>query len=337
MGKIGSNIVHIDFLLIDTCTLFLCICICRSILRSSLRSLVIIFANFLDDSIFHLLSLILPNLFFLFPLFPLLFFRFLLRTSRLIQRSKVDLSDYINLRDKLRLTDFKHIVFLFLRFSYLGSNRLLFCFLLFYHRGRFHFRLFFFYFFHLFFFYDRLRLFHSRLGLFSNHRLRFFYRLRFGSRNNHFFLLSFYNNWFHHICFFLLSHGNRLLWLRLRLWFRFLCRFFYRFLFSSPVIQFIQINFSDRFKLRACIFRNNRLDNILRLRLLGLFLITIDRYRCLVTILVLTLLDKTLRFNPKVFVSAELFHEYSILLLGNFGIGVCLNGIPLLLQEFNYR
>ena len=50
-----------------------------------------------------------------------------------------------------------------------------------------------------------------------------------------------------------------------------------------------------------------------------------NRNRCLITILILTFLNETLRFKSKVLIRTKLFYEYSVLLLANFCIRISLN------------
>ena len=285
MCKVGSHIVDIHLLLINADALFLSICI-GIFFRSTFSNLTVVFTDLLDNSIFHLLSLILTLFFLFFAFFPFLLFRFFLRTGRLVQSSQVNLADHINLGYKFRLTNLENILLLLLGCNRLRSFHFRLCLFFFCHfRHHLHLRFFLFHFFHYFFFYYR------RLRLFYHYRLHlFFHRFRLYDRCYDFFFLHLGDNRFRCLLFFLLFsyHRSGLLSLRLRLLFRFAYRFFFYF----PV-EFIQINFSDRFKLRTCIFGNDCLDNIIRLRLLRLLFVTIDRHRRLITILVLTFLDKT--------------------------------------------
>ena len=294
-------IVDIHLFLVNADALFLAVGIV------AIFRLIIVTTNLLDNGFLHQLLLILALLFFFFTLFPLFLFRFLLRTCRLIQRSKVYLSDDVNLRYKLRLMYFEYFFFFFFIFrnSFFGCsgsrlrvrNRYGFC----SHRRCF------------FFFCRRSRFNHRsrcRLGL------RFGNGFRFRSLNNRcrFFRLYFFNH--RHLRF------HR----------------FFLFFHSMFAIQFIQINLPDRLKLRTYIFGNHSLYHLFSFRLFLCFLvITVNSHRCLVAFLTLTFLNETLRFQFKILICTKLFHKQVVLLVGNLRIGICFNGISLLLQELNYR
>src|SRR5574344_346159 len=106
--------IYVYTLFINSSAFFLFVCI---IIRSVRLISFIILTNLLDNCIFNLLALFNTLLIFLFPLLLLLFFGFLLWTSRLVQGSQVDLTNNINLRFKFSRADFKYFfrIFLFLR------------------------------------------------------------------------------------------------------------------------------------------------------------------------------------------------------------------------------
>ena len=90
-----ANSVDIHSFFVDAITLLLT----RSVagISTSLIRLFISFSDFLDNSVLHLLTLFQTLLIFFITFFTSLLFRFLLRTSRLIQCGKVNLSYHINL------------------------------------------------------------------------------------------------------------------------------------------------------------------------------------------------------------------------------------------------
>ena len=195
------------------------------------------------------------------------------------------------------------------------------------------------------FYYLRLFLFHFFYYFFNFYRLCPHYRFRhYYGLNYHWSRLYCSNRGYHHLFF--LHLGFSLLGLLFYFglndgpfynrYFLFLFRLFLH-LFRFTTIQFIQINFSDRFKLRTCILRYDCLNHIFRLRFLRLLFEAFNRNRRLVTFLILTFLYETLRFKSKVLICTKLFYEYSVLLLANFCIRISLYGMPFLLQELNYR
>ena len=223
--KVRSNVVHIYFffIVVDAVTFLLTVGI-KIFFTGYFSLFIIFFTDFLDDGFLHLFLLILTKFFLFFTLFPFFFFRFFLRTSRLIQCSQVNLSDNINLRYKLSRTNLKYaLLFLLYWSSRCFCYRFLFfllCFFWRYHDFG-------------FFFLDFLN--HFLLcfcRLFNHHRFRFFFhRFRFRSNRSRsdFFFFHFVDNrlnLFRHLLFFSSYY---------RLWFRF---FFHRLFFSSPV-QFI--------------------------------------------------------------------------------------------------
>ena len=326
-------IVDINLLLIIINTkTFLLVGVGISIFLLTILRFVVLAANFFDNRLFHLLLLILTDFLLLFALLPFLFFGLLLGACRLVQRSQVNLTDDIDFGNKLRLMygeDFISLLcwcfFCNCRFHFFLSSRCYGsrCFLL-----------------HFFFCHYRSRnwfLYNFRFRCFLHHRSRFGLGLRLRFR---FWLrLGFKPGlWF--------GFGLRFrFYFRLRLRFRFFLYhrygffhflFFHFFYYRFPV-QLIQINFSDRFKLRTCIFRDNSL-NFFHFRFISSFsFVTIDGYRCFVTVFILSFLNKTFRFKSKILICTELFHEQGVLLLVNLCVGVCLNGKAFLLQELNYR
>ena len=279
--------------------------------------------DFFDDRLFHQLLLILTNLLLLFALLTFLLFGFLLRACRLVQCRQINLTDDIDLRNKLRLVNCEDFRFTTLcrRFFCHGRFRLFpdRC------RGS-----------RCFFFYYFFRYYRSGVGcrFFCNDCwLRFFFhhRSRFGSRSRLRFRFRFRSELRLRFRFglrfrFFLYHRRRC--------FHFL--FFHFFYYRFPV-QFIQVYFSDRFKLRTCIFGYNSLYFFNFRFLRSLSFVTIDRYRCFVTVFILPFLNETFRFKSKILICTELFHEQGILLLVNFCVGVCLNGKSFFLQELNDR
>ena len=290
-SKVGSrHVVHVHLLLVDTVP-FLLVNV-SVIFRSHFRLLEIILTNLFDDSFLHQLLLILTDFIFLFAFTAFLFLRFFLGTSRLVQCCQVNLADHIYLRTQFRLTDFEDLI-VFRRFFLCRCCRCDFCRCCFYrsfhsviffrlHRCSFYLRLFFNHFFHYFFnfcrflFYCRFRLFHRfrsyRLRLF--HCLRLFHRFSLSYRFGLFYCFSLFHHWFglnrcchlFHLRFGFFLHfrfNNRSFHNR----FFFLFRFFFH-LFCFTTVQFIQVYFPDRFKLRTCILRYDCLDHIFRLRFL---------------------------------------------------------------------
>ena len=345
-SKVGScHIVDIHLFFVDTIP-FLSGSIGIIIFYARFCLLTVLFTDFLDDSFLHQFLLVLTNFFFFFAFTAFFFLRFLLRTGRLVQCSQVNLTNDIDLRSQFRLTDFKHLIF-FRRIFFSRSchccsyfcRSFYFTFFCLHRCSFYHLRLFFLYFFHYYFLNFYRFCLHCRFRRYYWLFYRSRCRCRF--RCNYFHLFHFrlflfhfgFNHWFLNDCFF----SNGLLYHRLFYYrFYFLFRRFFYFI-CSPTAEFIQIYFSDRFKLRTCILRYDCLNHIFRLRFLLLLLEALDRYRCLITFLILTFLDETLRFKSKVLVCTKLFNEHSVLLLTNFGIRISLNGIPFLLQELNYR
>ena len=347
----SSHVVHVHLLFVDTVPFFLVSGCVNIIFHSTLLQFRVILANLFDDSFFHQLLLILTDFLFLFTFTAFLFLRFFLRTGRLVQCSQVNLTDYIDFRTQFRLTDLEYLFFF--RSFFLYFYRCLrgyfrrYCFhrlfhaVMFFrlHRCNFYLRLFFNHFLHYFFNFCRL-LFHYRFRLFHRFRfysLRLLHRLclfdRFNLFSHRFRLNRCYHLFYLHLRF--LPHFRLSYWTSFNSFFL-LFRFFLNFL-SSTTVQFIQVNFPDRFKLRACILRYDCFDHIFRLRFFRLLFKAFNRNRRLITILILTFLNETLRLKSKVLICTKLFYEYSVLLLANFCIRISLNGIPLLLQELNYR
>ena len=323
-------IVNVNLLLIIINTkTFLLVGIGIGLFFLTILRFIVFAADFFDNRLFHLLLLILTDFLLLFALLPFLLFSLLLGACRLVQRSQVNLTDDIDFGNKLRLMDGEDFISLlcwcffcncrfhfFLSSRCYGSRRFLFYFFFCHYRSRSWF------------------LYNFRFQYFFHHRSRFGFRIRF-------------RLWFRPGLWFGLwfGFGLRLRFdFRLRLRFRFFLYhrygffyfLFFHFLYYRFPVQLIQINFSDRFKLRTCIFGDNSL-NFFHFRFIRSFsFVTIYGYRCFVTIFILSFLNKTFRFKSKILICTELFHEQGVLLLVNLCVGVCLNGKAFLLQELNY-
>ena len=76
----------------------------------TLFRLFIGFPDFLDNGILHLPPLFLTLPVFFFPLFASFFFRFLFGTGRLVQRSQVNLTHYIDFRFEFGRTNLEYTI-----------------------------------------------------------------------------------------------------------------------------------------------------------------------------------------------------------------------------------
>ena len=158
----------------------------------------------------------------------------------------------------------------------------------------------------------------------------------------------FFRSFFFHVyflSFYIFVHSCHNLFLHRFLFFfvhRFLCHlllfhfrllryiFLHRFFFlCRTLVQAIEVNLAQGFELCT----RSQVNFFFLLR----FVLSFNRHGRLITVLVLSFLNKLFRFFLQILVLAELLYKFSILFFGDFSIRVCFYGIPLLLQEFHHR
>ena len=296
---IAGSVVDIYFLLVDT-NAFL---FTTAFTVIFIPHLAVFTTDFFHDGFFHLTSLVKALFFLLFAFFTLFFLRLLFGASRLIQSSKVYLTDNVNFRNKLRFANCKDLLRAISRLCFFNWS-------------------------FLFFFHLHVCCFIRMVFLFSHIlSLRFFHR-RFACFLFHGFLNRLYfRNFFSNLCLnlfrrHLFNFRLRLNWLYNRFWF--LLFHFFFFLNHRFLTQIIQINLAYRFKLRTYIFGNYSF-NFLHLFLHGfLRFIAFDSHRRFVAFFGLTFLQEALGLHFKILVCTEFFFQQLKLFIGNFRIRICL-------------